>query len=137
MLDMRHACVICTARLVASLLAVALLASCSASPTADVEVLIGLHPQAVSLLTRPDEPDPLATGIASLDALNRKWKVQQMVPVFASVSPDDDIAARHGLAGVFKLVAPAPQDLAAMIVDYEADPHIAYAETNVKFEIQK
>jgi len=85
-------------------------------------------------LRQLQEPEPMHTGIPSLDSLNRKWDVLQMVRVFPDISPDDKIAARYGLAGIYKLVVPEGTDLAAMIRDYQADPHVDYAELNQPFE---
>ena len=77
------------------------------------------------------------TGIPSLDTLNRKWNVRRMVRVFPDVSPDDEAAARHGLTDIYKLLVPKGTDLAEMIRDYEADPHIDYAELNQPYEIKR
>jgi hypothetical protein len=59
-----------------------------------------------------------------------------MVRVFPEISPDDEVAARHGLAGIYKLLVPEGTDLTAMLQDYKADPHIDYAEPNQPFEIK-
>lgn len=99
-------------------------------------MLIALKPEAILLLNKPEAPNPLDTGIPSLDALNLKWNVHQMVRVFADVSPEDDAAVRYGLAGVFKLVVPRGTDLDDLIQDYDADTHIDYAEPNQPYEIK-
>jgi hypothetical protein len=121
------------------ILAVALIFSilptaCSTSASTNSEILIALKPEAIDYLRQLQEPEPMHTGIPSLDSLNRKWDVLQMVRVFPDISPDDKIAARYGLAGIYKLVVPEGTDLAAMIRDYQADPHVDYAELNQPFE---
>ena len=98
------------------------------------EVLIGISPDGVVLLRDRADPDPVATGIESLDALNREWGVESMVPVYPDVAADDELAAQYGLAGVFKLVLPAQTDVEDLIAAYEADPHIEYAEANAPAE---
>lgn len=113
-----------------------LLASCATSRNTGSEILIALKAEAIPLLSQPQEPDPTQTGIPSLDSLNCKWNVHRMVRVFPDVSPDDKAAARHGLAGTYKLLVPEGTDLGAMIRDYQADPHIDYAEPNLSFEIK-
>ncbi len=112
------------------------LASCGTAQTTSDEILIALKSEAIPLLSEPEEPDPVDTGIPSLDSLNRKWKVSQMVPVFPDVSPDDEIAARYGLVGIYKLAVPGGTDLDAMIQGYQDDSHIAYAELNQPYEIK-
>lgn len=112
------------------------LMACAASKTTSSEILIALKPEAIPLLSHPEEPDPFNTGITSLDALNRKWKVQQMVRVFPDVSPDDEAAARYGLAGIYRLVVAGRADVAAMIQGYQSDPYIDYAEPNHPYEIK-
>lgn len=122
--------------LVIALALSALLTSCSTSQTTSDEILIALKPEAIPLLSKPEEPDPMDTGIPSIDSLNRKWKVRRMVRVFPDVSPDDEVAARYGLAGIYKLLVLGGTNLSAMIEDYKADPHIAYAELNQPYEIK-
>ena len=117
-------------------LAFSILLSCTTSQTTSSEILIALKPEAIPLLRDPEELDPFDTGIPSLDSLNRKWNVHQMIRVFPNVSPDDEAAARYGLAGIYKLVVPGGTDLAAMIQDYQSDPHIDYAELNQPYEIK-
>jgi hypothetical protein len=118
-------------------LAFFVLASCSPSPPAgNGEILLALKPEAAARLLNPDEPDPNNTGLASLDSLNRKWEVKQMVRLFPDISPDDEVAVRQGLTGMFKLIVPAKKDLAAMLKDYQADPNVEYAESNQAFEIK-
>lgn len=120
-----------------ALLAVILvLTSCSQLRTTSGEILIALKPEAVSLLNQPQEPDPMHTGIPSLDLLNRKWQVHRMVKVFSEVSPGDELATRYGLAGIYKLVVPRGTNLAAMVRDYRGDPNIEYAEINQRYEIK-
>jgi len=117
-------------------LAFSILLSCKSSQTPSSEILIALKPETISLLDHPEEPDPFDTGISSLDSLNRKWDVHQMIRVFPDVSPDDEAAVRYGLAGIYRLVVPGDTDLAAMIQDYQSDPHIDYAELNQPYEIK-
>lgn len=96
-------------------------------------ILIGIKPEALAALKNPQAPDPHDTGIASLDALNVKWGVKAMTRVF-DISPDDEVAVKAGLAGVYKLVASPGTNLTNMVRDYQADAHIAYAEVNAEFE---
>jgi hypothetical protein len=117
-------------------LAFSSLMSCATSRTICSEILIAIKPEAIPLLNNPEEPDPFHTGIPSLDSLNRKWDVYQMIRVFPDVSPDDETAARYGLAGIFKLVVPKNTDLTAMIQDYQTDQHVDYAEMNQPYEIK-
>ncbi len=121
-------CLLCISLIVLALSAI--LSDCSVPSTDVVEILIRLKPEQVGILSRPQEPDPMDTGIASLDSLNRKWNVRRMVRVFPNISSDDESAARHGLTGIYKLVVPPDINLAAMVRDYRADPNIAYAEPN-------
>lgn len=108
--------------------------ACLSAPASRSEILIGLTVEAAPLIFQPKQPDPANTGIPSLDALNQKWQVQQMIPLFPDVSPNDAAAVRHGLAGIYKLVVPKGTDLNAMIQEYEADPNVAYAEVNKPVE---
>jgi hypothetical protein len=124
------------ATLVVAVMLSILLASCSDRRSQTDEILIGLTNNAIPLLIEPKQPDPLNTGISSLDTLNRKWQVQNMVPLFPDVSPDDEAAVRSGLAGIYKLIVPKGTDLKAMIEDYETDPNIAYAELNQPVEVK-
>lgn len=117
-------------------LAFSVLLSCATSRTTSGDILIALKPEAIPLLSRPEEPDLFHTGILSLDSLNRKWSVRQMIRVFPDVSPDDEAATRYGLAGIYRLVVPEDTDLAAMIRDYQSDLHIDYAELNQPYEIK-
>jgi hypothetical protein len=94
------------------------------------EVLIGIRSDDVPLLQEPSNPDPLNTGIPSLDELNRKWGIEEMIPVYPDISSDDAIAGQYGLAGVFKLILPPFTDQDEFVKDYEADPHVEYAEYN-------
>lgn len=112
------------------------MASCSKSQGTRGEILIALKPEVISLLSKPEDPDPANTGIPALDSLNYKWNVRQMTRVFPDISPDDEVAARQGLTGIYKLVVPKGTDLATMLRDYEADPHIDYAELNQPYEIK-
>jgi hypothetical protein len=108
-----------------------LTAACTPSRTSQPgEILIGLKPEAVPALLNRQGPDPFNTGLASLDALNRTWDVQQMEPLFPDLSPDDEVAARQGLTGIFKLVVPAETNLDSMIAAYRSDPNVDYAELN-------
>ncbi|MCS7290598.1 MAG: hypothetical protein NZ699_15825 [Roseiflexus sp.] len=100
------------------------------------EILIGLTPSSALLLQNPTQPDPLNTGIPSLDALNKKWRVQRMIPLFPNVPPDDAAAIRHGLAGVYKLEVPPGTNLYVMMREYENDPNVSYAELNKPVEIK-
>lgn len=107
---------------------------CSSTTSGQDEILIGLTIEAAPLILQPKQPDPANTGIPSLDALNQKWQVQQMIPLFPDVSPNDAAAVRHGLAGIYKLVVPKGTDLKVMIQEYKADPNVAYAELNKPVE---
>jgi hypothetical protein len=105
--------------------------ACSPSRTSQVgEILVGLKPEAVPALLNRQNPDPFNTGLASLDDLNRAWDVQQMEPLFPDLSPDDEVAARQGLTGIFKLVVPPETNLDSMIAAYRSDPNVDYAELN-------
>lgn len=110
-----------------------LLACASASSQ---EILIGLTPSSALLLRNHTQPDPLNTGIPSLDALNKKWRVQRMIPLFPNVSLNDADAIRNGLAGVYKLEVPPGTNLYAMMREYENDPNVSYAELNAPVEIK-
>lgn len=94
------------------------------------EVLIAIRPADIPLLRDPRNPDPLNTGIPTLDELNRRWDVVAMTPVYPDIDPADATAAEHGLAGVFKLEVPPLTDIDTLLTAYEADAHIAYAEYN-------
>jgi hypothetical protein len=98
------------------------------------EILIGVKSEYISLLVDNSQLTPAATGISSLDTLNHQWGVIEMTPVYPNLSPDDEIAIKYGLAGVYKLVVPTGTNISGMIQAYQADPHIEYAERNVSFE---
>jgi len=103
------------------------------------EILIGLKPEAVAQLARPDaRSDTMGVaslGIASLDHLNRRYHVQAIVPLFDEISPADQLAQNYGLDGVYKVVAPIGVDVFAMIADDSADPAVAYAEPNRIYQV--
>ncbi len=108
--------------------------ACSGMIGGQDEVLIGLTNDAAQFILQPQQPNPVNTGLPSLDALNRKWRVQRMTPVFPDVSPNDAAALRYGLAGVYKLAVPRGTNLRAMIREYQSDPNVAYAEINTPVE---
>jgi len=110
------------------------LPACSGMIGGQDEILIGLTNDAARFVLQPQQPNPFNTGLPSLDALNRKWRVQRMTPVFPDVSPNDPAAVRHGLAGVYKLAAPKGTNLRIMIQEYQSDPNVAYAEINTPVE---
>ncbi len=106
-----------------------------ASSATGSEILIAVKTEVIPVLPKGHEVDPLGTGIPSLDALNRKWGVERMVRIFPTIAPDDQAAIRNGLAGVFKLVTRTRVAPRAMLRDYQADPHIDYAEPDAPFGI--
>jgi|GEM_PF-4083505 len=108
--------------------------ACSGVIGGQDEILIGLTNDAAQFILQPQQPNPFNTGLPSLDALNRKWRVQRMTPVFPDVSPNDAAALRYGLAGVYKLAVPRGTNLRAMIQEYQSDPNVAYAEINTPVE---
>lgn len=110
--------------------------ACMARKPSDAEILIAIKSNDIAALTNPGDPNPVNTGIPSLDALNRQWNVKQMTPLYPNLSPDDEVAAKYGLVGVFRLVVPDNTNVTAMIKAYEADPHIEYAEFNAPVEIK-
>jgi hypothetical protein len=57
-----------------------------------------------------------------------------MIPLFPGISPNDVVAAKNGLTGIYRLVVPDGTDLMAMIREYQADPNVAYAELNQPVE---
>lgn len=98
------------------------------------EILIGLRSEAIPFLVDSYLHIGM-TGISSLDILNRKYGVQKLERLFPDIEPGDYDAIEEGLDGIFKVVMPKETDLIAMISDYEADPHIEYAEGNLIIEI--
>ncbi len=74
---------------------------------------------------------PLATGLASIDRLNRRFGVRRVEPVFTTLSPQAD--ALYGLERIYKLTASPQTDLDAMLAAYQADPNVEYAEPNLVF----
>ena len=112
------------------------LAACGKTEKNEGVVLIAIKSEAISLLSNFDNPDPANTGIPSLNDLNQKWKVKKMEKVFPGIAADDDVAARYGLAGVFKLEVDANTDVGEMIKDFENNPFIDYAESEQTFEIR-
>lgn len=118
-------------------IAIILLTACNNNSEANLEILIGIEPAEIPLLHNIDEPNPTQTGIPSLDALNKTWEVSQMIPLYPDIAPDDEIAARYGLSGVFRLVVPGNTDLEQMITEYTADSHIQYAELNKPAQINE
>lgn len=119
-----------------SLLAFLLLALVSCAWPGSREVLIAVKPAFIPQLISPVTPDLANTGLLSLDTLNNKWEVIEMTAVYPNVAADDKTAVRYGLAGVFKLVVPRGTNLEELIADYEADPHIDYAEPNAPAAIK-
>ena len=122
---------------VAILIGMICLTACNSSSEANEEILIGIEPDDIPLLVDTAEPDPTQTGISSLDVLNETWQVKQMIPLYPDIAPDEEIAARYGLIGVFKLVVPANTDLEQMIAAYTADSHVQYAELNKSAQINE
>lgn len=104
------------------------LSACTLLPNQDV--LIAIRQDDVPMLRDPRDPDPLDTGIPTLDELNRQWDVSAMTPVYPDIDPNDIAALDHGLAGVFKLAVPPLTDIDELLAAYEADTHIEYAEYN-------
>lgn len=109
--------------------------ACKPTRIVENEILIALKPEAVARLKNPNKINPLDTGIPSLDVINRKWGVRRMERMFPNVAPDDEIAARYGLASIYLLVVPVGTDLEAMVRDYRSDPHIDYAEINTPYVV--
>ena len=107
---------------------------CSGMIGGQDDVLIGLTNDAAQFILQPQQTNPVTTGLPSLDALNRTWRVQRMTPAFPDVSPNDAAALRSGLAGVYKLAVPRGTNLRGMIREYQSDPNVAYAEINTPAE---
>jgi subtilisin family serine protease len=93
------------------------------------QILIGLKPGLAPANLAPQMTGG-KLGIASLDSLNQRHRVQQVSALFNDIEPGDLIAARLGLNGVFKLTLPPGTDIFAAIAEYQADPSVAYAEPN-------
>ncbi len=110
--------------------------SCSQPSWEKGEIIIAINEAGITLLLSADNMDPMHTGIQSLDALNEKWHVSEMVRVFQGISETDDVASKYGLMGIYKLLVPVNTDLKRMIEEYEADPHIEYAELNQTVEMK-
>lgn len=126
----------CTSRVAVMFLlwlAVSLFACDAASPR---EILVGVDSGSLGSLRPPAELEPGQTGIASLDELNEKWGVLAVSAVFPDIAAGDEVAARQGLQGILKLVVPGDTDIAAMIAEYQANPHITYVEENKPVEIK-
>lgn len=100
------------------------------------EILIGFKPNFISRLTQYNLNFGV-TGIESIDNLNSMYGVQMLEPLFLDIEPDDFEAITEGLNGVFKVIVPEKTDLMAMIREYETDPHIEYAEPNLKIKLSK
>jgi hypothetical protein len=75
------------------------------------------------------------TGIASIDALNRKYNVRAMELVFPEAAEDASLAAQYGLTRVFKLAVAEDTDLFTMLEEYNTDPSIEYAELNMVIRV--
>jgi len=71
------------------------------------------------------------TGMASIDALNTKWGVTSMTPVFPGSENDADFVV-EGLPGVFRLKVSDVTDVMAMVRDYSTNPLVEYAEPNLR-----
>ena len=112
------------------------LSSCENEDGPDLEILIGIESDSIHLLAGVGELMPGQTGIDSLDAINEKWSVIEITPIFPDISSDDEAAIRYGLGGVFMVVVPAGTDFETLLAEYEADPHVAYAEMNQPVEIK-
>lgn len=111
-------------------LSLLLLAACARPRVAPDEILIGLKPEAAAQLMAPRQPDPVRTGLPSIDLLNQKWEVYQMIALFPDVSPTDEVAIRNGLGGIYKLKTRTRASLQTMLVEYRADANVIYAEIN-------
>lgn len=107
---------------------------CIPKENATVEIVISLKEESMPQLKSLSQPEPMDTGISSLDVLNEKWQVKEMVPVFPDLSEEDLLAEQYGLANIYLLRLPAHMKLEQVIRDYVADPHIEYAEVNAQFE---
>jgi len=73
----------------------------------------------------------IATGIPSIDALNKKYGVKDFVKVFSPEpqSEKDKTAYREmGLGRIYKLEMNPETDIQAMVAEFEADPNVEYAE---------
>lgn len=73
----------------------------------------------------------VATGIPSIDALNKKYGVKDFVKVFSPEpkSEKDKTAYRElGLGRIYKFDTVPKADVQAMVAEYEADPNVEYAE---------
>lgn len=113
-----------------------LISACSPKNPGNSDILIGLHAGAIPRLHDPQGPDPGDTGIPSLDTLNQKWGVIRMVPLFPEISPDDEVAARQGLAGIYRLTIPPARDLDSLLADYRSDENVEFAEFDRPFEVK-
>lgn len=101
------------------------------------ELLIGVRSEQVGDLRLEQRVGRVSTGLASLDALNYSFSVQEVSAVFADLA-GDELAMTYGLPGILKLTFPVGTDLFAALAAYQHDPAVRYAELNrvyVSFDI--
>lgn len=99
------------------------------------ELLVGLKPAAARQLTAQVGSSPTALGVASLDRLNARYKLERLNRVFAGLGSEDALAVRHGLDGVIRLTFPQGTDIFAALADYAADPAVDFVELNRIYQV--
>lgn len=119
---------------IALIVLVTLFAGCTSPQGARREIIIALENEAFLMMKSPSQPEPLDTGIHSLDVLNEKWQVEEMRPVFPDVHDEDLAAARYGLERIYLIRLSANTNLEDVIREYENDSGIEYIEKNETFE---
>ena len=82
-------------------------------------------------VTMTQNGEPISTGIASLDALNRKYHVTEFSMPFSP--PPEAPGARlaydqMGLGRIYTFIGSPTVDTRAMVADYAADSNVEYAE---------
>jgi thermitase len=78
-----------------------------------------------------DKGGSVATGISSIDALNRNYGVEEYIKVFSPEPKSERGRSAYrelGLDRVYRFAAPPEADVRAMVAAYEADPNVEYAE---------
>ncbi len=102
-------------------------ASPEAPSYAPGRMLVRLQPEAGRLLQRrlKSEGATMQMGVASVDALGRRYQIQQIAPLFQG---EERLAAQAALGDIYQLSFPADTDIAQAAATYAADPAIAWAE---------
>lgn len=93
------------------------------------QLIIKLQPELRGKVQITSEDGVALFGIPEIDALNRKWRVSEIAPLWRRPSADP-IAQRYGCDLQYLIQFAPDQDIAPVAADYENLPGIVYACPN-------